>query len=148
MKSVLIVANQTAGGTHLKDEVLRRIQREPHTFTLLVPATAPSRTMTFTDGQAHALAEERMNQAIDSLRDLNVEIDGVVGVSVPMDAIADVLRTRRFDEVIVSTLPHRLSHWLRVDLPRRVESRFGLPVTHVVAAEDASRAGPDTHHAA
>ncbi|MEX0874003.1 MAG: hypothetical protein WD646_04715 [Actinomycetota bacterium] len=148
MKSILIVANQTAGGRHLRDEVLRRSKQEPHSFTLLVPATAPSRTMTFTDGEAHALAEERMNQAIESLRGVDVEIDGVVGVSVPMDAIADLLRTRRFDEIIVSTLPHRISHWLRLDLPRRVESRFGLPVTHIVADDDESQTGDGSHNVA
>jgi len=42
-----------------------------------------------------------------------------------------VLKGRQFDEIIVSTLPSRISHWLRQDLPRRLEHRCGLPVTHV-----------------
>lgn len=133
MKRVLIVANQTAGGTHLHDEVARRIAREPHTFTLLVPPAPPHHTMTFTEGQARALAQERMEEAVAALRDLDVEIEGIVGVSGPMDAIADVMRTQSFDEIIISTLPHNLSKWLRIDLPSRAEKRFGLPVTHVVA---------------
>ena len=39
---------------------------------------------------------------------------------------------RRFDEIIVATLPRPVSHWLRADLPRRAERRFGLPVTTII----------------
>jgi hypothetical protein len=50
-----------------------------------------------------------------------------------MDAVEDTLRGGDFHEVIVSTLPHGVSHWLHTDLPSRV-AHLGLPVTTVVAA--------------
>jgi len=46
-----------------------------------------------------------------------------------------------FDEIIVSTLPARVSRWLRRDLPHRVEA-LGLPVT-VVTAQQSERAVSD-----
>ena len=64
-------------------------------------------------------------------------VEGIVGDSSPLDAIADVVNSRGFDEVILSTLPARVSRWLKLDLPSKV-SGLGLPVT-VVTPSGASQ---------
>jgi hypothetical protein len=54
-----------------------------------------------------------------------------------IEAVRQTLEREKYDEVIVSTLPARVSRWLRLDLAHRIE-RFGVPVT-VVTAEQAER---------
>ena len=46
--------------------------------------------------------------------------------------IQDTLGRGSFDEIIVSTLPPRVSRWLHLDLPSKARG-LGLPVTHVQA---------------
>jgi hypothetical protein len=50
-----------------------------------------------------------------------------------MVAVQDAWDPRRFDEVIVATLPTAASRWMAADLPRRVERLTGARVTRVVA---------------
>jgi hypothetical protein len=40
---------------------------------------------------------------------------------------------KRYDEIIVSTLPMRFSKWLHAGLPERIEKCTGAPVTHLVS---------------
>jgi hypothetical protein len=48
----------------------------------------------------------------------------------PMDAIEDAVRSDHFDEIIISAIPHRLSHRLHLDLAHRV-LHLGIPVREV-----------------
>jgi hypothetical protein len=132
-RRVLIVANQTAAGEHLVRAVRHRMQGDPCRFTLLVPASPPPNTATWTEGEARALANERMEHALRGLRAAGAEIEGVIGDPNPLLAVEDLMRQEAFDEAIVSTLPSGASRWLRQDLPRRIRQEFGIPTKHVVA---------------
>ena len=62
----------------------------------------------------------------------------MIGDSDPVEAVRQVMETTQVDEVIVSTLPQRVSRWLHRDVPSRVQA-LGVPVT-VVTAEQSARA--------
>ena len=132
-RRILIVANQTAGGEHLKAVIERRLAEGPCLFTLLVPASPPADHGTWTEGQMRSLAEQRMHDAVEGLRRTGADVRGVVGDPRPIHAITDVLVEQPHDEIVVSTFPVGISRWLKQDLPHRVERTFRLPVTHVVA---------------
>ena len=59
-------------------------------------------------------------------------VEGMVGDANPLDAVQDAVNLHGFDEIIVSTLPKRVSHWLHMDLPAKLNG-LGLPVTTVTA---------------
>jgi hypothetical protein len=65
-------------------------------------------------------------------------VAGLIGDSDPFVAVREVVTSVGIDEIIISTLPARVSRWLRRDLPHRVQG-FGLPVT-VVTAQQSERA--------
>jgi GABA permease len=71
------------------------------------------------------------------LRQLGAEVDGAVGDIRPADAIADVVETTGFDEIVICTLPFGASKWLRQDLPRATARRYGIPVTHLTSRSSA-----------
>ncbi len=134
---VLIVARQTACGAQLLDAVARRATAAPCVFTLLVPAEAHG-LHRIVDPEDHgaAEAERKLADALPSLSSAaGTDVLGIVGCHEPFAAVQDALNLIGFDEVIVSTLPARLSRWLRVDLPRKIAA-LGVPVTTVTAAEE------------
>ena len=148
MRRYLVVANQTLGGDELAQLIGRRAKAEPSEFYLVVPATPVMEMVHGAEGlpavggstvlpsspeHAHALAEERLQEALAKLQATGVKVEGHVGDRDPVHAVEVALRGRQFDEIIVSTLPKRLSRWFRQDLPRRLEHKTQLPVTHVTA---------------
>ena len=129
-RNVLIVANRTAATPALLAEVRRRASEGPCRFTLLVP-----RPFWDADTEESAITLELAIPLLEEAAGGRVE--GLVGAEDPVLAVAAALEADPYDEVIVSTLPARVSHWLHIDLPARVQ-RLGLPVT-VVTAKKADR---------
>ncbi len=131
---ILLVANRTATSQPLLDAVRQRAGEGPATFHLLVPAT-PTGLHRVVDPEiaGREAAERQLQAALPRLRSAaGRPVEGHVGDANPLAAIADALNLRGFDEIILSTLPSRLSRWLRIDLPSKVRA-LGTPVLHVAA---------------
>jgi hypothetical protein len=128
---VLVLANRTADSPQLRDALVERRERGPIAVTLLVPAAWEVQ-------DPHGGIEtgrRRVRTALANLRDTGLEVHCRLGDADPITALREAWDPARYDEVIVSTLPSRMSRWLQIDLPRRAEKITGVPVTHVEAAE-------------
>lgn len=138
---VLVVANRTAATPALRAAVRARAERGDAEFHLVVPAS-PHGLHRYVDPEDddRVEADATLAAAIDALSEAaGRRITGEVGVAEPLAAIQDAVHGRGGDEIILSTLPARVSRWLRLDLVSKARG-LGLPVTHVEAAEVAAQA--------
>jgi hypothetical protein len=121
-RSFLVVANVTATSDDLIGALM---ERAPASFTLVIPATP------FGGGRQAALTT--LSEALEQLRAAGLECDGTVGNADPILAVTDAWDPKKYDEIIVSTLPMQLSKWLHAGLPERIGRLTDAPVTHVVS---------------
>jgi GABA permease len=152
MRRYLVVANQTLDSDVLMDLVRERMATGPAEFWLAVPATPVKDLasnvvavpmpvmggvlrMPEPPAQARRLAQANLDAALQKLRAAGATVDGAVCDPDPMRTVEQAVSDRDFDEIIVSTLPPRLSRWLHQDLPDRLQDRFHLPVTDIVAED-------------
>ena len=129
-RRILIVANRTAATPALIETVRKRAAQGDCRFTLLVP-----RTFWDADTEESAITLELAIPLLEEAAGSHVE--GLLGDSDPYVAVTAALEQGDYDEIVISTLPARVSHWLHLDLPARVQ-RLGLPVT-VITARKADR---------
>ena len=133
---VLLVAHRTATAEGLRDAVRARVARGPASFHLVVPAHPHGlhKVVDPQEGDAGE-AEHALAEALPLLSEAaGVEVTGHVGDHEPLMAIEDAIHREPYDEIVISTLPRRLSRWLHVDLVSKARGT-GLPVTHVEAPE-------------
>jgi len=124
IRRVLIVANRTAATPTLLERVKQLARERPSAFTLLIP-----------DAPKSARTDWTMEHAVPLLeRAAGGRVDGLTGQQDAFDAIQGAVRDGNFDEILISTLPKRMSRWLRRDLVRRVEG-LGLPVTAIESTD-------------
>ncbi|MBV9415027.1 MAG: hypothetical protein JO363_08630 [Solirubrobacterales bacterium] len=124
-RSFLVVANVTATSDELLEALRARADAEAATFTLIIPATP--------FGGGRAAAEAQLAEALEELRAAGLEVEGAVGNADPILAVTDAWDPKRYDEIIVSTLPMRFSKWLHAGLPERIAKLTDAHVTHVVS---------------
>jgi hypothetical protein len=140
---VLVVAARTAATPALIEAVRERAARGPCAFTLLVPnPTHGLHTVVDPEDQGTDEGQAVLELALPLLEEAaGGKVTGIVGDARPLDAIHDAVNLHGFDEIILSTLPARVSKWLKLDLPSKVRG-LGLPVTTITARSQDDVAAP------
>jgi hypothetical protein len=129
---VLVVANETVGGSKLLEAIERRAKQGPIRCTVVCPQNKPRKGYLIYDDTVRTAARIRLDLTLERLREMGIEANGEVMDPDPFLAVGDAIRIYRPDEIIISTYPYPRSGWLRRDLVGRIRSSSGLPVEHVV----------------
>jgi uncharacterized membrane protein YuzA (DUF378 family) len=131
-RRLLVIANQTVAGDELRHEIVERAGRRA--VVRVVAPVLPSRAHYVTSDIDRELveAQRRLDATLAWLRSHELEASGCVGDLTPRQAIEDELRSFAADELLISTLPVRRSHWLEDGLLEQTRDELDIPVAHVV----------------
>lgn len=131
---VLVVAHRTAATPQLLEAISERAAAGPATFTLLVPRVAHGlHRVVDPEDTDDTEAQMVLELALPLLEEAaGGAVEGKIGSTNPSDAIHDAMNIDGYDEIIISTLPARVSRWLHADLPSKLKP-LGVPVTTVIA---------------
>ena len=127
---ILVIANDSIDGAELRALL-------PDGSAVLVVAPALSSRLRFWVSDvdpARRRAERRLALSLPGLRDAGIAVEGAIGDSQPLQAIADGLRIFPADEIVLVTHDEDEQHWVEHDLVDRAREAFaGYPIVHLIA---------------
>ena len=131
-RRLLVVANRTCPCRDVLDNI--RSRAEGGEVLIVAPAlnTRLRHWVSDTDGALEG-ARERLDRALEYLRDAGVTARGEVGDADPLLAIEDARVGVDAAEIVISTWPEGQSNWLERKLIERARDRFDPPVVHLVS---------------
>ena len=130
---ILLLANQTLPGEHLRAEIVRMADGVAEDVLVICPAlNSRGETRASDEDGARAAAEVRLAATLDALRGDGISVRGAVGDGDPLQALEDGLRGFSADAIVISTHPEGSSNWLERGVIETVRARYDVPVTHIV----------------
>ncbi len=135
-KTVLVVANETLGGSSLLERIKEKAAQEEIRVVVCVPRTNPRQGNIIYDEAVFDAAQVRIDLARKILREEGIDAIGEVGDPDPYTATMDAIAEHDPDEIIISTYPAASSGWLRRDLIERIAEATRIPVEHIIVDLD------------
>jgi hypothetical protein len=133
VRRILVVANETVGGSELFAVIAERSEGVAEDVLVICPAlNSPLRTWVSDEDGARAAAQHRLDATLARLASAGIDARGEVGDGDPLQAIDDALRVFGADEIVISTHPEGRSHWLERGVVSGARGRFDVPIRHVV----------------
>lgn len=81
-------------------------------------------------------SKKSLETSLRAFRDLGVTVKGEVTASDPLDRLAELVKERNSDEVIILTRPHVIAELFHVDWTARARRRIDVPCLHLLAQSE------------
>lgn len=148
VRRLLVVGSHTLRRPEVEQTIVSQRRQGPLEVHVLVPREPaplgpvimgdPSSGVLLTDAQmldveraALDEAQQRLDDFIKRLQELDIAVSGEVGATNPVRAVQTVLGRAEFDEIVLATLSHAASKWLHLDVPSRLRRVTSIPVVHI-----------------
>ena len=132
---ILVIANETLEGEHLRDEIVQMSEGVSEDVLVVCPAlNSQVRTWMSDEDAAREAARARLEAILQALANVGVTARGQIGDGDPFQALEDALRGFSADAIVISTHPVGSSNWLERGVVDRARARFDVPVTHVIGS--------------
>jgi len=134
MSHLLVIANETAASTTLRDKLREEVGAEDR-VTVIAPVNEPNQGYVVYEDTRRASAGRRLEKTLKRLREAGVTAQGFVVDTGPVQAAKDAIAQLepKVDRIVVSTHAAERSGWMRRDVVEDIEKCAGsIPVEHVV----------------
>ncbi|AXV09389.1 hypothetical protein DVS28_a4728 [Euzebya pacifica] len=156
---ILLIANQTLGSESVMATMHARLRAHERVSVFVVVPATPSEHLASAPGAGRPAAAEagldartddaglaqarfRLRRAVAMLTDVGIVAHGRIGDANPLRAAASVMTAEPIDEIVLCTLDHALSRWLRADVPTALRRQYDVPVTAIVVPPGAEEDAP------
>ncbi|HEY5661296.1 MAG TPA: hypothetical protein VIR59_10945 [Gaiellaceae bacterium] len=131
-RRVLVVVDDACTTPEVCAGVRSYADDRPLAALVIAPAHESVATQWYVDEDAaRADAAYRLRGCIACLRREGMRVEGHIGDSDPVHAIADALREFPADEILFVSAPQRPSRWLRPNVIDRARHSFPQPIEHI-----------------
>ena len=142
MSHVLVIANETAASTTLRDKLREDVGPDDR-VTVIAPVNEPNQGYVVYEDTRRASSGRRLEKTLKRLREAGVTAQGFVVDTGPVQAAKDALAQLEppVDSIIVSTHGAERSGWMRRNVVEDITRAAGdIPVTHVTVESDPEEA--------
>ena len=137
---ILVVADVGCTGSDTCPRIIDKVRDRSNTRVLVVAPTiaSPLHHLMGDEDRERAAAGHRLDEVVSLLRREGIEVNGMIGSDLPLEAIEDALAIFPADEIVIVAPSSDTAAWSERDLVERARSTYARPVTHVPVARKGS----------
>jgi hypothetical protein len=129
---ILVIADESCVTPVFVEELRAHAGGRPASVFVTAPALESRLGLLAGDQGGYEDAARRLEGTLEALRGGDLEAQGTIGASDPLQSADDGLRRFPADEVVFITHPETGSSWLEKGVVARAEDRYEQPVKHIV----------------